>query len=55
LSGAGFSDVRVNVGARLTGDPFTVLVASGSVPALDSHVGRGVEYQDRSYAPASAR
>ena len=29
LSGAGFSDVRVNVGARLTGDPFTVLVASG--------------------------
>lgn len=29
LAAAGFSDVRVNVGARLTGDPFTVLVASG--------------------------
>ncbi len=26
---AGLSDVKVNVGARLTGDPFTVLVASG--------------------------
>jgi hypothetical protein len=27
------TDVRVNVGARRTGDPFTVLVASGVKPA----------------------
>lgn len=29
LRGAGLGDVRVNVGARHTGDPFTVLIASG--------------------------
>jgi ArsR family transcriptional regulator len=29
LKGAGLEDVRVGVGARKTGDPFTVLVASG--------------------------
>jgi len=29
LRGAGLSDVRVNVGARHTGDPFTVSIASG--------------------------
>ncbi len=29
LEGAGLADVRVGVGARRTGDPFTVLVASG--------------------------
>jgi ArsR family transcriptional regulator len=33
LKGAGLTDVRVNVGARRTGDPFTVLVASGVRPA----------------------
>jgi SAM-dependent methyltransferase len=32
LKGAGLHDVRVSTGARLTGDPFTVLVASGHVP-----------------------
>ncbi len=32
LGGAGLIDVRVGVGARLTGDPFTVLVASGVRP-----------------------
>jgi ArsR family transcriptional regulator len=32
IKGAGLSDVRVKVGARLTGDPFTVLVASGTRP-----------------------
>jgi SAM-dependent methyltransferase len=31
LKGAGLEDVQVDVGARLTGDPFTVLVASGRV------------------------
>jgi ArsR family transcriptional regulator len=29
LTAAGLRDVRVGVGARKTGDPFTVLVASG--------------------------
>jgi len=30
LGGAGLRDVRVQVGARQTGDPFTVLIASGT-------------------------
>ncbi len=30
LAGAGLRDVRVQVGSRSTGDPFTVLVASGT-------------------------
>ena len=33
LTGAGFDDVRVTVGARGAGDPFVVLVASASLPA----------------------
>jgi SAM-dependent methyltransferase len=33
LKGAGLTDVRVNVGARRTGDPFIVIVASGVKPA----------------------
>ena len=33
LEGAGLENVRVNVGARRTGDPFTVLVASGTKPS----------------------
>jgi SAM-dependent methyltransferase len=32
LKGAGLMDVRVTVGARRTGDPFTVIVASGMKP-----------------------
>jgi SAM-dependent methyltransferase len=32
LKGAGLTDVRVGVGARRTGDPFTVIVASGAKP-----------------------
>ena len=32
LEGAGLTDVKVNVGARRTGDPFTVLIASGVKP-----------------------
>ena len=32
LKGAGLTDVRVSVGARRTGDPFTVIVASGMKP-----------------------
>jgi len=33
LRTAGFERVRVNVGARKTGDPFTVLIASGQKPS----------------------
>jgi SAM-dependent methyltransferase len=42
MTAAGLADVHVDVGARLTGDPFTVLVASGLVPGpvSDAHVGR---------------
>jgi hypothetical protein len=36
LEGAGLADVRVNVGARRTGDPFTVLIASGTKPGFGS-------------------
>jgi SAM-dependent methyltransferase len=32
LSGAGLADVKVGVGARKAGDPFTVLIASGTRP-----------------------
>jgi SAM-dependent methyltransferase len=39
LKGSGFADVRVKVGARLTGDPFTVLVASGTRPAAGRSTG----------------
>jgi SAM-dependent methyltransferase len=34
LKNAGLTDVRVNVGARRTGDPFTVIVASGVKPPV---------------------
>jgi ArsR family transcriptional regulator len=33
LTGAGLDDVRVRVGAKLTGDPFTVLIAAGTKAA----------------------
>lgn len=33
LSDEGFTDVKVTIGARRSGDPFTVLVASGAKPA----------------------
>jgi ArsR family transcriptional regulator len=36
LKGAGLSNVAVSLGARRTGDPFTVLIASGVKPAADS-------------------
>ena len=40
LDASGFTDVRVAVGARRTGDPFTVLVASGVKPATARTVRR---------------
>jgi SAM-dependent methyltransferase len=36
LTAAGLSDVRVSVGARRSGDPFAVLIASGTNPATTS-------------------
>jgi SAM-dependent methyltransferase len=36
LAGAGLADVKVAVGARRTGDPFTVLIASGTKPGRRS-------------------
>ncbi len=36
IAEAGFGDGRVRVGSRLPGDPFTVLVASGTKPAQPS-------------------
>lgn len=36
LAGAGLRDIRVGVGARRTGDPFTVLVAAGTTPPAPS-------------------
>jgi ArsR family transcriptional regulator len=33
MKNAGLGNVQVRTGARLTGDPFTVLIASGTVPA----------------------
>jgi ArsR family transcriptional regulator len=38
---AGLDDVRVEVGARLKGDPFTVLVASGRKAGGSARAGRG--------------
>jgi len=37
LVGAGLRDVKVGVGARRTGDPFIVLVASGVKPTMAHH------------------
>jgi SAM-dependent methyltransferase len=36
LESAGLTGIRVNVGARRTGDPFTVIVASGLKPGADA-------------------
>ncbi len=48
LKRAGLTDVRVNVGARRTGDPFTVIVASGRKPAVKS------EKRSKSLSPQRA-
>jgi ArsR family transcriptional regulator len=34
LTDAGLRDIRVGVGARKVGDPFTVLIASGQIPPV---------------------
>jgi SAM-dependent methyltransferase len=42
LEGAGLTEVKVTVGARRTGDPFTVLIASGVKPATTISKTRGI-------------
>jgi SAM-dependent methyltransferase len=42
LEGAGLTEVKVTVGARRTGDPFTVLIASGVKPAATISKLRGI-------------
>jgi ArsR family transcriptional regulator len=44
LEGAGLTDLRVGVGSRRTGDPFTVIVASGKKPLA---AGDGARQQTR--------
>lgn len=51
LTSIGFSGVTVRVGARRTGDPFTVLIAAGT---KNSHAGR-TDFQVRQSEPTSAR
>ena len=41
LSGAGLEQIKVTVGARRTGDPFTVLIASGVKPGTGVKTSRG--------------
>ncbi len=43
LRGAGMTDVKVQVGARQTGDPFTVLVASGSKSLTSNPKSQGAQ------------
>jgi ArsR family transcriptional regulator len=45
LRDAGLDDVRVTVGARQTGDPFTVLIASGQKPPLTSRKSQVASYK----------
>jgi len=40
LTASGLSDVRVGVGARKAGDPFTVLIASGTKQAVAHEVAK---------------
>jgi hypothetical protein len=48
LTSAGLGDVRVGVGARKTGDPFTVLVASGTKSGATSHEGTKIRRNTKS-------
>jgi ArsR family transcriptional regulator len=45
LTTAGLRDTRVGVGSRKTGDPFTVLVASGTKPRVSTKTRRHEEQQ----------
>jgi SAM-dependent methyltransferase len=54
LADAGLQDVRVTVGARKRGDPFTVLIASGGKPAASDPVAPAGRVRPVSPRPASA-
>ena len=51
LTAAGLRDVKVGVGARKAGDPFTVLIASGTKPA-DARPRKRDEPEDDSHEMA---
>jgi ArsR family transcriptional regulator len=44
LTAAGLADVKVGVGARKAGDPFTVLIAAGTRPAVFHEDAKGRRY-----------
>ena len=46
LTGAGLSDVKVGVGARKSGDPFTVLIATGTRTHATTKTRRHEEERD---------
>ncbi len=51
LHDAGLSEIRVQVGAKKTGDPFAVLIASGVKPAPGAGVRPARRVQDRNPKP----
>ena len=53
LRAAGLCEVRVQVGARKTGDPFVVLIASGTKSASDSGLRTPGRVQARSLEPGA--
>jgi len=53
LHAAGFDPITLRVGARRSGDPFTVLVAAGTVPARTGPANLRVRRSDR--APKTTR
>jgi ArsR family transcriptional regulator len=56
LAGAGLVDVRVGVGARKAGDPFTVLVAAGRKPgAAEAHHSTRAKTRERRSAAGIAQ
>jgi ArsR family transcriptional regulator len=52
LRDAGLSDIKLTVGSRRAGDPFTVLVASGSKPARSARA--GAKGSERRVKPTSS-
>jgi SAM-dependent methyltransferase len=53
LHDAGLAEIRVQVGARKTGDPFAVLIASGVKPAATSALRPPARVRDRSPKPGA--
>jgi ArsR family transcriptional regulator len=55
LKDAGLADVKVSVGARRTGDPFTVLIASGCKPGVPGRVASQEPYPLRTKREKNVR